>query len=304
MPSPTRRVTVIGVPSSAGARRNGQELGPVSLRGAGLVEALRGRGLDVRDAGDLPAAAFIPDPQNPRQQNLDRVVKVAQNVADAVASAAGTGRFLLLLGGDCSITIGALSGLSRHGSNPALVYLDGDLDLNTPETSPSGIFDGMVAAHLIGGGAQELARIGPVYPLLDEQRLVFFGFNIAAGGIDPPELEALRRSAALRYPLEAVRLDPGAAAREALAVLERRAHRFLLHFDVDVTETQAVDVAHAGGLPLGDTVDVLRIFASHPACVGLVVTEFNPALDLDGTEAQRYAAAIAEALAMRSSAEA
>jgi arginase len=266
------------------------------MRSAGLIEAIRERGLAVHDAGDLPAAAYFPDPQNPRRQNLDRVIKVARNVAAAVAREAEDGGFLLLLGGDCTITIGALSGLSRLSPRPGLVYVDGDLDLNTPETSPSGIFDGMVAAHLIGGGAQELARIGPVYPLLDEHRLVLFGFNAAAGGIDPPELEALRRSAALQYPVETVRVDPAAAAREALAILERRADRFLLHFDVDVTDTKAVDVAHSGGLSLGDTVDVLRIFAAHPACAGLVVTEFNPALDADGMEVQRYAAAIAEAI--------
>jgi arginase len=289
-------VSVIGVPSGAGARRNGHELGPASLRGAGLVEALRVRGFDVHDAGDLPAAAFFPDPQNPRRQNLDRVIKVARNVAAAVAREFGNGRFPLLLGGDCTITIGALSGLSRRSPDPGLVYIDGDLDLNTPETSPSGIFDGMVAAHLVGGGAQELARIGPAYPLVDERRLVLFGFNTAAGGVDPPELEALRRSAALRYPVETVRLDPGAAAREAMAILEQRAQRFLLHFDVDVTDTLAVDVTHPGGLSLAATVDALRVFAAHPACAGLVVTEFNPALDADGTEAQRYAAAIADAL--------
>ena len=294
--SANSRVAVIGVPSGAGARRNGHEFGPASLRGTGLVEALRDRGLDVHDAGDLPAAAYFPDPHNPSRQNLDRVVKVARRVATAVAREAADGRFLLLLGGDCTVTIGAMSGLSRLSRNPGLVYLDGDLDLNTPETSPSGIFDGMVTAHLVGRGAEELARIGPVYPLLDEHRLVLFGFNAAAGGIDPPELEALRHSAALRYPVEVVRVDPAAAAREALAILERRAQHFLLHFDVDVTETQAVDVTHAGGISLGDATDVLRIFAAHPACAGLVVTEFNPALDADGAEAPRYAAAIAQAL--------
>jgi hypothetical protein len=49
-----------------------------------------------------------------------------------------------------------------------LLYLDGDIDLNTPTTSRSGILDGMGIAHDLGMGAEELSHIGPCYPLLPD----------------------------------------------------------------------------------------------------------------------------------------
>ncbi len=43
----TPKVSLIGVPSSAGARRTGQEGAPAAYRAAGLLEKLRAKGLDV-----------------------------------------------------------------------------------------------------------------------------------------------------------------------------------------------------------------------------------------------------------------
>ena len=292
----SRKLTLIGVPSSAGARRAGQEDAPRALRAAGLVDALQKRGLDVLDRGDLPKAVFRPDPENPRKQNLGLVGRVARDVAFELGRVSGNGTFLVVLGGDCTITIGVLAGLLGQGSSLGLIYLDGDLDLNTPDTTPSGVFDGMVTAHLVGRGDQELALIGPRCPLLQESHLVYFGYNVSAGGIDPPELSALAESAALRFPIESIREDPIEAAREALAALEGRVERILVHFDVDVADTPAVDVAHSNGLPLARAIEALNVFTASSKCAGLVVTEFNPELDFDGSAARSLAAHLAEAL--------
>jgi arginase family enzyme len=43
------KVAVIGVPSSSGARRTGQELAPQLFRRAGIIERLRLAGLEVID---------------------------------------------------------------------------------------------------------------------------------------------------------------------------------------------------------------------------------------------------------------
>ncbi len=284
-----REIAVLGVPSSAGARRRGQEEGPDALRALGLIDGLLEHGFAVLDSGDLPILVGGADPGDPKQQNLGLVAGVVRDIANEVSLASRNRRFLLVLGGDCTITIGVVAGLLGNGSRLGLAYFDGDLDLNTPATTPSGIFDGMVTAHLLGQGAPELARPTSRGPLLEESHLVYFGYNLGAGGIDPPEFKALARSAALRYPIELVREDPVAAAREALSTLEDRVDRILLHFDIDITDTLAVDVPHANGLSLDDTVCALKIFLASPKCIGLVVTELNPALDPDGAFAGRLA---------------
>jgi arginase len=289
-------LALIGVPSSAGARRTGQEEGPAAFRAAGLLERLRTKGLEVSDLGDLPSVSFRPDPEHPRQQNLALVVDVVRQVADRVDQALASRRSPLVLGGDCSLSLGVIAGLLRHYRRLGLLYFDADLDLNTPETTPSGVFDGMVLAHILGRGLPELAEIGPRCPLLSEEDIVPFGYDTASGWIDPPELEILERSRMLSYPLARVRADPAAAARDALRRLERRSDAILVHFDVDVMDFPAVDVPHPRGLDAESAFTALEIFVGSPSCAGVVVTELNPVEDPDRAHTARLVDGLVEAL--------
>ena len=178
---PMAGLALIGVPSSAGARQTGQEGAPAALRAAGLLGRLREKGLDVADLGDLPSVSFRPDPEHPRQQNLALVVDVARQAADRVDQALASRRLPLVLGGDCSLTLGVIAGLLRHQPRLGLLYFDGDVDLNTPETTRSGVFDGMVMAHVLGRGAPQLAEIGPRRPLLSEEDIALFGYDAESG---------------------------------------------------------------------------------------------------------------------------
>src|SRR5205807_2692697 len=83
------------------------------------------------------------------------VVEVARRVATEVASIRAAGRLPLVLGGDCTITLGALDGFGGGG----LVYFDGDADLTTPERSASAVADTMGMTHMLGGGSPRLARL-------------------------------------------------------------------------------------------------------------------------------------------------
>jgi arginase len=176
------------------------------------------------------------------------------------------------------------------------VYFDADLDLNTPETTPSGVFDGMVLAHVLGGGHPELAGVGPRQPMLSEEDIVLFGYDVESGWIDPYELEVLARSRMSKYPLAVVRDDPVNSARAALHELDSQADALLIHFDVDVTDLPAVDAHHPGGLDAISAFAALGVFAEAPACAGVVVTEFNAELDPDGSCAARLVDGLVGAL--------
>jgi arginase len=292
-------LALIGVPSSAGARQTGQEGAPAAFRAAGLLERLRATGLDVADLGDLPSFSFRPDLEDPRQQNLAAVMDVAGQAADRVDQALASRRLPLVLGGDCSLSLGVISGLLRHQERLGLLYFDGDLDLNTPATTISGILDGMVIAHVLGRGSKQLAGIGPRQPLLSEEDIVLFGYDVESGWIDAPELEALERLRASKYPLTRVRADATAAARDALAYLESRSDAILIHFDVDVMDIPAADLLHPNGLDLESTFAALRVFVTAPTCAGVVVTEFNAEKDPDGAHAERLVQGLVEAFDAR-----
>jgi arginase len=224
-------------------------------------------------------------------------VDVARQVADQTDRALAEARVPLVVGGDCSLSLGVMAGLLRHHARLGVVYFDADLDLNTPETTLSGVFDGMVLAHAFGGGARELSAIGPRLPMVSDGDVVLFGYDVESGWIDPYEIEVLNRSEVSKYPLALVRENPALAAREALRGIEGRTDAVLIHFDVDVTNLPAVDVPHPGGLEAAAAFAALRVFASAQSCAAVVVTEFNAELDPDGSHAKYLVAGLSGALA-------
>ena len=197
-----RRVSVLGVPTSAGSHNPGQDKAPAAWRAAGLIGALQAAGLDVEDRGDLPATPYRPVEPDGGLRDTDRVAEVARRVATEVASIRAAGRLPLVLGGDCTITLGALDGFGEGG----LVYFDGDADLTTPERSGSAVADTMGMTHMLGGGSPRLARLGSRYPLLRPDRVVLFGFDPAE--LDTGEWTELASRHLYAAPAPAVRADP------------------------------------------------------------------------------------------------
>jgi arginase len=296
-----RKMSILGVPSSAGARRTGQESAPQSLRDAGLVRKIQSCHVQVTDEGDLPRFSYAQDLANPRNQNVAAVRNVANLVADRIQMISRRPDMPLVIGGDCTITLGVISGLLRQGNDAGvgLVYFDADLDLNTPMTTPSGILDGMGLAHLIGRGLDDLRLLGPRLPMVLEEQVLLFGYNPEGGGIDPPELEVLRDSSMIRYPLGRIRGQCGAMARRAMDEIDDLASKIVVHFDVDVLDHAvfpATDVPHAGGLGLAEAEEAITAFLSDPRVAALVVTEFNASLDVSGEHANVLSGLLAHAV--------
>jgi len=297
-----KKVCIIGVPSSAGARQTGQEKAPQSFRRAGLIELLSPVDLEVIDLGDLPEVRFRPDQQHPKAQNLQLVVDVAKSVADEVEGALRDNAIPIVLGGDCTIALGVVTGLISHLSNLGIMYFDGDLDLNTPDTTPSGIFDGMVIAHMTGKGLDELSHLGSRYPLMAEEDIVMFGYNPEAGAIDDIEIELLQKSQMTKYPVSQIRGKTKELAEEALNKLENKVDSILVHFDVDVIDYNDFpvgDVPHYHGLSFDEAMSALKVFVNSPKLAAIVITEFNAERDPDGKLALRFVKAVAKTLGER-----
>jgi len=288
---------LIGVPSSAGAHGPGQEKAPAALRQAGLLGALREAGLTVEDLGDLPVTRFKPDPANRKRQSRAQVIKVAREVADRVAAAVERDLVPLVIGGDCTITLGVVAGLLRYQPDLGLIYFDGDADMTTPETTHSGIFDSMGVSHLIGEGDPEVAHVGLRFPLLPPDRITLFGFHPYE--IEPKEQRLLETSAITQYPVTSMGDRPVELAAEALARLEERARAIAVHIDVDVMDSAEIPLAdwpHYDTLSFGDAMRCLRVFVGSPKLAALVVTEINPDHDPDGLLVRQFIDAFADAM--------
>ena len=293
------QIALIGAPSSAGARKVGQEQGPQALRDAGLVQSLEQDGHEIVDLGDTTVVSFSPDTEHPTQQNLPLVLDTLNEVQERVDSAVSDKNWPLIIGGDCTITIGVLAALNKHYPSLGMIYLDGDVDLNTPDTTFSGVFDGMVLAHILGKGNEQLSHFGSRHPILDGRNISLFGYSSEAGGIDPVEEEQLKVTTMDKYPMEKVRDAAATSAARALQTLESKVDHILVHFDVDVidhADFPAVDVPHNPGLKFEDVQEALDVFLNSPKVIGLVVTEFRANQDSDGKLARQLTEMIRQAI--------
>ncbi len=293
------RLTVLGVPTSAGAHHAGQDRAPAALRAAGLVDRIRAGGVDIQDEGDLPGEVFSVDHANPTHRNLPAVVRVARTVADATERVLRSSRVPLVVGGDCTISVGVVAGAQRVHPEAGLLYLDGDADLAGPATTGSGVMDAMGIAHLLGIADTELARLDRPAPMLADERLAMLGYDPG----DPDAFDAgllAVRPAVWHRSYRDLRQDPTGLAALAVAELEARCSTLVVHFDVDVVESGDLPLGnfpHYGtGLTLETATAVLRVLCSAPTLAAIVLTEVNPGYDPGGLQVDRYVEAVAGAI--------
>jgi arginase len=298
------RLRLIGVPSSAGAHAPGLERGPAKLRAAGLADALAAAGVTAWDWGDLPVGSFATTAAPSGARNLPAVLEVVARVADAVAAARADGDVAVLLGGDCTLLLGAVAGLrrpERESNRVGVFYLDGDADLDTPQEG-WGVLDSCGVAHLLGDGDPRLAALRPDGPLLDAGSLVLFGFH-------PAQLSTgqWRRYASRGvYGVPVTDMPAGTAGHRATQALARLrdTDALVCHLDVDVIDYACFPLAdcprYHGGLSLSDTFDAVQAAAGHPALACLTLTEVNPDHDptgeLTSQLVSRWSAAVAAGL--------
>jgi arginase len=291
------KLAILGVPSSIGARNTGTEKAPGALRRAGLLDRLKAAGHEVKDWGDQEEAPYIPDeePSHKKIQNLEGVVRVARRLADRVEAALREGATPLVLGGDCTAALGSVAGAGRVHPEMGIAYLDRDAELNTPQTSPSGILDGMVIAHLLGRGEPALAFFSGESPLLRPGRLALLGVE----RFDRPEIPVYEALPALRIAgPELWKLGGAKAAQEVLTRLATGQGRFWVHCDLDVVdgaEMPAVDFPAPGGISLVQLEVFLARLAASERFAGMEVTNFNPDKDPEMAAARRVVDLLAAA---------
>jgi arginase len=273
-------VSVIGVPDSAGSYAAGQEQAPAALRTAGLISALVGAGLEVRDAGDLPTQIWRPDRAHPYAQNVEQVVTCLQQLTDRLGPLFATGDSVLVLGGNCTIALAVMAGLQHlDAGEPGLLYVDRHFDLNTPVSTTDGALDWMGLAHgfSLPGCVDALADAFGRRPLLHPKQVAWVG-------VDASPATEWEREQAARLGLhvsssESLSTDPAGAAAAALQVLPPGP--LAVHVDVDVLDfTDAPLAESTDGRNLGPTLDqlgeALGRAVRDPRLRALSIGELNP----------------------------
>jgi arginase len=233
--SPVRRISVVGVPSSAASYAAGQDLAPSALRSAGLLEQLTATGFELHDDGDLPHQAWSPDRDHPLAQNAGQATVSLQQLADRLYPLLARGDIALVLGGNCTIALGVMAALRLlDAGTPGLLYVDRHYDLNTPESTTDGALDWMGLAHALAlpGCLDTLAGAFGRRPLLEADQVAWLG--VEPGIATQWEREQAGRLALRVITSQALAADPAATALTALSQLP--AGPLALHLDVDVLD--------------------------------------------------------------------
>ena len=297
-----RPIVIVGAPSSIGIRpyddgtQRRLDLAPGVLRREGVAA------IADRDAGDVVPGTYR-DFVRPRTgvRNTTEVAAYSHELAQRVAAAASDGAFVVLLGGDCSIILGALLGVRQAGHpSPGVAYVDAHTDFHTPEESGTGSAASMCLALAVGRGDSPLARLGGESPLARGSDTVILARRDQRDG-GGSDAAVLREFDVLDVPHETVRSRGAAeAAQLALARLARTdSGGFWIHVDADVIDpafVPAVDSPEPGGLSLEELSDLLTPLVRHPKALGLEVTIYDPLLDTDGSSGTRLAQLLGQVL--------
>ncbi|PZP34379.1 MAG: arginase [Roseateles depolymerans] len=277
-----RNVSLIGAPTDIGAGARGASMGPEAMRVAGLAEALRARGVDVVDRGNLsgPANPWLPPVNGYR--HLDEVVAWNRTVHDAIYAELKTGRMPILLGGDHCLGLGSISAVARHcrdtGKKLRVLWLDAHADFNTSELTPSGNIHGMPVACLCGFGPQALIEIGGQVPAISPKWVRQIGIRSVDEGerrfVHEQDLEVFD----MRYIDE---MGMRHTMELALATLDDNTH---LHvsFDVDFLDpvmAPGVGTTVPGGPTYREAHLCMEMIADTGRMASLDLVELNPALD-------------------------
>ena len=279
----TQRIRLIGAPTDIGAGTRGASMGPEALRVAGLQATLEGRGLQVKDGGNLSGP---PNPWQAPVQGYRHLAEVAawnRSVHEAVFSALSEGDLPLLLGGDHCLAIGSISAVARRcrqtGQTLRVLWLDAHADFNTDRLTPTGNTHGMPVAVLCGHGPAELTGIGGVVPAIQASAVRQIGIR----SVDEGEKHFIRQSGLevfdMRY-IDEQGMRPTMEA--ALAGVDAQTH---LHvsFDVDFLDAMiapGVGTAVKGGPTYREAQLCMEMIADTGRLASLDVMELNPALDV------------------------
>ncbi|MEP6730303.1 MAG: arginase family protein [bacterium] len=260
-------IDLILVPYDSALRGARMGAGPEHLISHGLPAYLEKRGHDV-------GLVTIEMPRESWRAEIRTAFDLAAMIASRVRNSQRTGRFPIVLAGNCFSSVGVTTAL---GAGTGVLWFDAHGDFNSPETTIGGFLDGMALATIAGrcwtGMTSQLAGFAPVR----EQHVWLLG----ARDLDAAEEEVLLDSPVSRLSADLIGADLGDLVRRELDAPER----LYVHCDLDVldpTQGRVNQFSCAGGLTTDALCAAMRSLGSLETVAALTVTAFDPSYDDDG----------------------
>lgn len=277
-------IAAISVPFDLGAGRRGASKGPKAIMQAGLLRGLQQMDMTIQHVAEIrlpndTAAPLPPEVEKNNLKYLAEVIDVNTRLAEQVSKVVEQGQFPLVIGGDHSIAIGTLAGLSGHYTNLGVIWIDAHSDLNTADTSPSGNIHGMSLAISLGMGHPLLTSIKGDHAKVKAENIVLIGSR----SLDEGEKKLIRSLGIKCYTMHDIdRKGMAAVMQDAIAYISGKTDGVHVSFDVDSLdplEAPGTGTAVKGGLQFREAHLAVEMLHEAGIVTSAEFVEVNPLLD-------------------------
>lgn len=285
--SHTTLATLIGVPLDLGAKNLGVDIGPNAFRYQNIIDKLASANLEVADLGDLTVGERKElAVGNPRAKYLKEIVRVNEELAGKTEQILRDQRKAIILGGDHSVNLGAVSGASvALNGQLGLIYFDAHGDMNTEDTTLSGNIHGMHLASLLGYGTPELKDLHGKQVKIDKANLL----HIGGSDFDEAEWQFTQDEGLHMYTLLDVLSEGLRPLLQAIESLASQVPNIWISLDLDCIDqvyAPGAGMPNAKGLTYREIAVLAEFVGKTCNVVGIDVVEYNPLQDIDNKTAE------------------
>jgi len=281
---PRSHIAIIGAPLDLGQGRRGVDMGPSALRVANLNSRIAALGYEVEDLGNIPVEQAETGPAgSPKAKYLTQIAEACTMIGERVGGILERGRLPLVLGGDHSVAVGTVSGVSRRfrarGESIGLLWLDAHADMNTPETTPSGNVHGMPLACIAGMGPAELTDIFGYHPKVAPRNIVIVGLR----DVDQMEKPHVRDSGVRAFTMRDLdERGMRSVMEEAIRLASDGTAGLHLSLDMDFVDPRdapGVGTPVRGGVTYREAHLAMEMICDSGRMVSMELVEVNPVID-------------------------
>ncbi|NTI78743.1 arginase family protein [Agrobacterium rhizogenes] len=215
---------------------------------------------------------------------MSRLQVQTSRLARSVRNAVSADRLPLVANGGCTCTLGMVAGLGDVG-DIGMVWFDAHDDAEIPETSTSGLVEGMPVSMIAGRCWQAFCRQIPGFEPIPADRILTIGLHEK---YEHKPNRGQKSPGSIVNPAVIESKGYKAAIVDALADLRTRCSRLYVHVDVDVLDPTVLMSSHhagEGGLSDVQLVWALDAIADRFEIVGLDFSSFDPTVDPNGISA-------------------
>ena len=292
-------IQIVAVPSILGLQSDGVEKLPTALLSRGLKQRLQVTNPLIEISTLNHLRSNVRD-EKTLLLNGEPLRQFSTDFHDAMKGMISPEKFLLVLGGDCSILIGIMSALKSKGTY-GLFFIDAHADFYQPERSTTGEVADMDLAIVMGRGPEILTNIHDNAPYVKDKHVIHIGQR------DWKETKKFNSQDIRETEVKCFNLDYIQEQRVETLMNEIDCYAknlslngFWIHFDTDVLDDNinpAVDYRIPGGLSIGSCETILSTLIKKYSIAGMSVTIFNPNLDTEGKIAEELTSLISKVLA-------